>query len=74
MNVIQSAIRYPITTTVGVLFIVLFGVVSLLRLPIQLTPDVTKEEITVDTRWHGASSNEIEREIIDEQEEQLKGV
>ena len=74
MNVIQSAIRYPVTATVGVLFVVLFGVVSLLRLPIQLTPDVTKEEITVDTRWHGASSHEIEREIIDEQEEQLKGV
>ncbi len=74
MNVIQAAIRYPVTATVGVLFVVLFGVVSLLRLPIQLTPDVTKEEITVDTRWHGASSHEVEREIIDEQEEQLKGV
>ncbi len=74
MNLIQSAIRYPVTTTVGVLFIVLFGVVALLRLPIQLTPDVMKEEITVDTRWNGASSHEIEREIIDEQEEQLKGV
>ena len=74
MNVISSAIRYPVTTAVGVLFVVLFGVVSLVRLPIQLTPDVTKEEITVDTRWHGASSHEIEREIIDEQEEQLKGV
>ena len=74
MNVIQSAIRYPVTTTVGVLFIILFGAVALLRLPIQLTPDVTKEEITVDTRWTGASSHEIEREIIEEQEEQLKGV
>ena len=74
MNLIQSAIRYPVTTAVGVLFVVLFGVVSLLRLPIQLTPDVTKEEITVDTRWGGASSHEVEREIIDEQEEQLKGV
>ncbi len=74
MNVIASAIRYPVTTAVGVLFVVLFGVVSLLRLPVQLTPDVTKEEITVDTRWHGASSHEIEREIVDEQEEQLKGV
>ena len=61
MNVIASAIRYPVTTAVGVLFVVLFGVVSLLRLPVQLTPDVTKEEITVDTRWHGASSHEIER-------------
>ncbi|MEC4671811.1 MAG: efflux RND transporter permease subunit, partial [Nitrospirota bacterium] len=54
MNFVQFAIRNPVTTTVGVLFIVLFGVVSLNRLPVQLTPDVTKHEITVDTRWSGA--------------------
>ena len=74
MNVIQSAIRYPVTTTVGVLMVILFGTVSLFRLPIQLTPDVTKGEITVDTRWPGASPHEVEREIVEEQEEQLKGV
>ena len=74
MPLVQYAIRYPITTTVGVLFVVLFGVVSLLRLPVQLTPDVTKQEITVDTRWEGASPHEVEREIVEEQEEQLKGV
>jgi len=74
MNLIRSAIRYPVTTTVGVFFIVLFGVVSVLRLPIQLTPDVTKGEITVETSWRGASPHEVEREIVEEQEEQLKGV
>ncbi|MCZ6801107.1 MAG: efflux RND transporter permease subunit [Nitrospirae bacterium] len=74
MNLISSAIRYPISTTVGVILIVLFGVVSLLKLPIQLTPDVSKPEITVNTRWQGASPQEVEREIVDEQEEQLKGV
>ena len=74
MPLVQFAIRYPITTTVGVLLIVLFGVVSLIRLPVQLTPDVSKPEITVDTRWEGASPHEVEREIIEEQEEQLKGV
>jgi HAE1 family hydrophobic/amphiphilic exporter-1 len=56
------------------MLIVLFGVVSLLKLPIQLTPDVSKPEITVNTRWQGASPHEVEREIVDEQEEQLKGV
>ena len=74
MPLVQYAIRYPITTTVGVLLVVLFGVVSLLRLPVQLTPDVTKQEITVDTRWEGASPHEVEREVVEEQEEQLKGV
>ncbi len=74
MSIIQSAIRYPVTTTVGVIFLVLFGVVSLTKLPIQLTPDVSKPEITIETRWEGASPQEVEREIVDEQEEQLKGV
>lgn len=74
MNVIQFAIRYPVTTTVGVILVALFGFVSLTRLPIQLTPDVSKAEITVETRWQGASPKEVEREIVDEQEEQLKSV
>ncbi len=74
MNAIQFAIRYPVTTAVGVIFVVLFGCVSLIKLPIQLTPDVSKPEITVETRWQGASPKEVEREITDKQEEQLKGV
>ena len=74
MPLVQFAIRNPVTTTVGVLLMVLFGLVALNQLPVQLTPDVSKTEITIDTRWEGASPNEVEREIIDEQEEQLKGV
>ena len=74
MNVIQFAIRYPVTTAVGVILAVLFGVVSLTKLPIQLTPEVSKPEITIQTRWQGASPKEVEREIVDKQEEQIKGV
>ena len=74
MNVIQFAIRYPVTTTVVVILASLFGLVSLMKLPIQLTPDVSKPEITIATRWQGASPKEVEREIVDKQEEQLKGV
>lgn len=74
MNLIQFAIRYPVTTAVAVILMTLFGLVSLSQLPIQLTPDVSKPEITVSTRWQGASPKEVEREIVDKQEEQLKGV
>ncbi len=74
MSIIQFAIRYPVTTTVGVILLVLFGVVSLTKLPVQLTPDVSKPEISVETRWQGASPHEVEREIVDEQEEQLNRV
>jgi HAE1 family hydrophobic/amphiphilic exporter-1 len=74
MNLVHSAIRYPVSTAVGVLLVVLFGSVALVKLPVQLAPDVEKHEVTVDTRWPGGSPREVEREIIDEQEEQLKGV
>lgn len=74
MKLVKSAIRYPVSTIVGVLLVVLFGVVALVKLPVQLAPDVEKHEVTVDTRWPGGSPLEVEREIIDEQEEQLKGV
>ncbi len=71
---IALSVRKPVAVLVGVVFVALFGTLSLLRVPIQLTPDVVKPEITIETQWRGASPHEIEREIIDEQEEQLKGV
>jgi HAE1 family hydrophobic/amphiphilic exporter-1 len=74
MKVIHDAIRYPVTTTVGVLLLVLFGMLALFRIPIQLTPDVEEPKITVQTIWPGASPQEVEREIVDEQEEQLKSL
>lgn len=52
----------------------LFGIIALLRMPMQLTPEVNIPTITVETRWPGASPQEVEREIVQEQEEQLKAV
>ncbi len=74
MRVVESSIRYPVTVSVGVILIVLFGFIALFRVPVQLTPEVEEIEVTVDTIWPGASPEEIEREIVDEQEEELKGV
>ena len=74
MTVVKDAIRYPVTTTVGVLLLVMFGALALFRIPIQLTPDVDEPNITVTTFWPGASPLEVEREIVDEQEEQLKSL
>ena len=74
MTVIQNAVRYPVTTAVGVILVVLFGMISLFGLPVQLTPDITQPQVSVMTIWPGASPEEVEREIIDEQEEQLKSL
>ena len=74
MEIIRFAIKNPVTVLVGVIIICLFGMISLFSLPIQLTPNVDKPEITITTRWEGASPQEIEREIIEEQEEKLKSL
>ncbi|MCK4658587.1 MAG: efflux RND transporter permease subunit, partial [Phycisphaerae bacterium] len=72
--IIRFAIENPVKVSVGVILLVLFGVLSVFRIPIQLTPDVDQPRVTVTTYWHGASVREIEREIVERQEEKLKGV
>ncbi|MEX1095799.1 MAG: efflux RND transporter permease subunit [Planctomycetales bacterium] len=74
MELIQSFLRNPVKISVGVLLVALFGLVAMGRMPMQLTPEVQTPTITIETRWPGRSPQEIEREIVVEQEEQLKGV
>ncbi|MFQ5844466.1 MAG: efflux RND transporter permease subunit, partial [Planctomycetota bacterium] len=71
---VQAFVRNPTKVAVGVLLLALFGTIALLRMPMQLTPEVQTPIITVETRWRGASPQEVEREVVQEQEEQLKGV
>ena len=74
MKIIDGAIRKPVTTAVGAILLVMFGALALARIPVQLTPTVEEPQVSVMTLWPGASPLEIEREIVDEQEEQLKSL
>ena len=56
MKIIHNAIRFPVTTSVGVILLVMFGVIALYRVPIQLIPSVQQPQITVTTLWPGAGS------------------
>jgi len=74
MHPIEACVNNPVKVIVGVLLLTLFGTISLFRMPMQLTPEVQTPTLTVQTRWPGASPQEIEREIVQEQEEQLQSV
>jgi HAE1 family hydrophobic/amphiphilic exporter-1 len=74
MNLIRLSIERPIAVIAAVLMVVMFGLVALNTIPIQLTPDVNKPVIVVTTNWGGASPAEVEREIVNRQEEKLKGL
>ncbi|MDZ4689659.1 MAG: efflux RND transporter permease subunit [Planctomycetaceae bacterium] len=74
MNLIDAVVRNPVKVSVGVLMVALFGGISAMSMPMQLTPEVQIPTITIETRWPGASPQEVEQEIVQEQEEQLKSV
>ena len=74
MSLIEAFVKNPVKIAVGVLLVLLFGVIALTRMPMQLTPEVETPTLTIETNWPGASPREVEREIIQEQEEQLKSV
>jgi HAE1 family hydrophobic/amphiphilic exporter-1 len=71
---VASFVNSPVKVAVGVILVALFGGIALYRMPMQLTPDVEVPTITIETRWPGASPQEIEKEIVQEQEEQLQSV
>jgi len=74
MNLIRYAIDRPVAVVAAVLIAVLFGTLALSRIPIQLAPDVRKPIVVVETAWPGAAPSEIEREIVNPQEETLRGL
>ena len=49
MSWTRLALSNPVATLVAVLLVVLFGALSLTRLPVQLTPEVERPEITIST-------------------------
>ncbi len=74
MDIVQYSLEKPVSVAVAVILLVTFGLIGLNKLPVQLTPDVETPNITVQTVWGGATPHEIEKEIIEKQEETLKGL
>ena len=74
MNPIRIAIERPVAVMAIVVMAVLFGVIALTRIPVQLAPDVRKPIVVVETAWPGAAPAEVEREIVNPQEDAFRGL
>ncbi|MDP0490362.1 MAG: efflux RND transporter permease subunit [Verrucomicrobiota bacterium JB023] len=70
-NLIQAAIRQPISVSVGVLLAVFAGILAIALVPVRMTPEVSSVVVSVTTNWESASAEEIESDIIEEQEKVL---
>ncbi len=74
MNITRSSLGNPVALLVAIILLLIFGSISLSRLPIQLTPELEEPEITITTNWRAAAPNEVEAEIIEPQEDVLRGL
>lgn len=54
--------------------VMLLGIVAATRVPVQMIPDLETRIISIDTKWPGATPQDIEKEILIEQEEFLRSL
>ena len=60
MNISRFAVHRPIFTIMVILIMIILGGVSLIRLPIDLLPDITYPTLTIRTYYENTSPEEIE--------------
>jgi multidrug efflux pump subunit AcrB len=74
VNLTKSAIGNPTAVIVAILMVLLFGTISLLRMPVQMIPNVERPLIEISTSWRSAAPEEVEAEIVEPQEDALRGL
>lgn len=77
MNIIEVAVKRPVTVWMFTLALLLFGFVSLSRLSLNLLPELSYPTITVRTDYIGAAPGEVEQLVtkpIEEAVGVVKGV
>ena len=74
MKISRAAVQRPIFTVMVVLIVILLGIISLLRLPIDLMPDISYPTVSVSCIYENAGPEEIEELITRPIEEAMSAV
>ncbi len=74
MSLYEGAVRRPIMTSLVFTAVIIFGLFSLMRLPIDLYPDIDTNTIMVMTYYNGASANDVENNLTRPLENTLNSV
>lgn len=74
MTLSDLSIRRPVLATVVSLLIVVFGIASLMRIPLRELPDVDSAVVTVTTEYKGAAPEIVETDITEIVEGAIAGV
>lgn len=74
MSIYEGAVKRPIMTSLCFLAVIIFGVFSWIKLPIDLYPDIDTNTIMVLTYYQGASAEDIENNVTRPLENTLNSV
>jgi len=74
MTLYEGAVKRPIMTSLCFCAIIIFGVFSFVKLPIDLMPDIDTNTIMVMTYYSGASADDIENNVTRPLENTLNSV
>jgi len=72
--VIKLAVKRPVFTFIIFAILLLAGFLSLTSLPLDLYPDVTLPSISIITFYPGASTEEVEAQVVDPLEEAISTI
>jgi HAE1 family hydrophobic/amphiphilic exporter-1 len=73
MKLPQVAVKRPVFTAMLFVAILLFGLVSLVKLPLDIMPEMELPTLTVITVYPGASADEVEEQVSKKLEKILSG-
>ncbi|MDF1756478.1 MAG: efflux RND transporter permease subunit [Verrucomicrobiales bacterium] len=71
---IDYLLKHGTLVAVTVIMFMVLGIVAATRVPVQMIPDLETRIISIETRWPGATPQDVEKEILIEQEEYLRGL
>ncbi len=74
MSLYEGAVKRPIMTSLCFFAVIVFGIFSFFKLPIDLYPDIDTNTIMVMTYYTGASANDIENNVTRPLENTLNSV
>jgi multidrug efflux pump subunit AcrB len=74
MKISERCAQNPAAVAAAAAIILLFGMLALIRLPIQLLPDTREPELFVNAQWREAAPAELEEAIIEPIEEAMRGL
>jgi len=70
----RVSIKRPVLTTMMSLGLILFGLISLTRLPVRELPDIDPPIVSVSTVYPGANASVVETEVSERLEEEINNI